>query len=149
MEVILREDVQDLGHIGDIVNVSRGYARNYLIPQNLAVEATRRNLRQLDHQKRTMSKRADRLHKTAADLAGRLDGLNVTVEKPVGESDRLYGSVTGRDIVSALAAEDVKGVDKKKIVLDEPIRQLGIHPVSIRLSGDRIVKINVWVVAKA
>jgi large subunit ribosomal protein L9 len=148
MQLILREDVQDLGRTGDVVNVSPGYARNYLIPQALAVEATRRNLRQLEHQKRVMSKRAEQQRQRATELGDRIDGLNVTVEKPVGESDRLYGSVTGRDIVGALVVEGFKDVDKKRIVLNQPIRQLGIHPVSIRLSGDRTVQIKVWVVAK-
>ncbi len=149
MDVILREDVQDLGRTGDVVAVSPGYARNFLIPQNLAIEATRRNLRQLQHQKRVMGKRADRQHAEAATLVDKMGGMAVTVEKPVGTNDRLYGSVTGRDVVKALADEGMKGVSHKKVVLDDAIRQLGIHDVSVRLSAEHSVQIKVWVVAKA
>ncbi len=148
MDVILREDVVELGRTGDVVNVSPGYARNYLIPQNLAVEATRRNLRQLEHQKRTMTKRAERQLQQAASLTEKLDGLNITVEKPVGANDRLYGSVTARDVIDGLAAEGVTGPSRKKVVLDDPIRTLGIHEVPIRLSAEHTINIKVWVVAK-
>lgn len=148
MDVILREDVQDLGQTGDVVSVSPGYARNFLIPQHLAIEATRRNLRQLEHQKRVMGKRAAKQRAEAATLVDRLGTLAVTVEKPVGKNDRLYGSVTGRDVVNALADEGFTGVSHKKVVLEDPIRQLGIFDVPIRLSAEHSVQIKVWVVAK-
>ena len=148
MDVILRQDVPDLGRTGEIVSVSPGYARNYLIPQALAVEATRRNLKQLEHQKRVLAKHAERQRAAAASLAERMDGLSVTVAKPVGSHDRLYGSVTPRDIVKALAEEGVDGITRKQIKLDEPIRQLGIYPVEVRLDAEHTVQIKVWVVAK-
>lgn len=148
MEVILREDVQDLGRTGEIVNVSPGYARNYLIPQNLAVQATRRNIKQLDHQKRVISKRASRQREESASLAERMQGLSVTVAKPVGENDRLYGSVTPRDVVQGLTDEGIAAIGRKQIQLKDPIRILGIHTVPVRLDAENKVDIKVWVVAK-
>lgn len=148
MEVILREDVEDLGRSGDVVKVSPGYARNYLVPQNLAVLATGKNLKELEHQKRLITKRAEEQRKLAADLAGKLKGLSVTVAKPVGENDRLYGSVTPRDVAQALVEEGVQGVDRKQITLGEPIRTLGIYTVPVRLSAENIAEIKLWVVAK-
>jgi large subunit ribosomal protein L9 len=148
MEVILREDVRDVGQTGDVVNVSRGYARNYLIPQQLAVVANRRNLGQLEHQKRLLAKRAEKQRAAAASLAERLEGLSVTVAKPVGGNDKLYGSVTGRDVAAALVDEGVSDVNRKQVALGEPIRQLGIYDVEIKLAGDHRANIKVWVVAK-
>ncbi len=148
MEVILREDVLELGRTGDVINVSRGYARNFLIPQNLAVEATRRNLKQLQHQKRVISKRANRQREEAAGLAERMSSLSVTVAKPAGENDRLYGSVTPRDVAQGLIDEEISGISRKQVLLKEPIRQLGIFPVPIRLDADNTVEIKLWVVAK-
>ena len=148
MEVILREDVMDLGRSGDVVKVSPGFARNYLVPQNLAVLATGKNLKQLEHQKRLITKAADEQRKLSADLAGRLKGLSVTVAKPVGESDRLYGSVTPRDVAQAIVEEGVQGVDRKQVTLSEPIRTLGIYTVEVRLSAENTAEIKLWVVAK-
>ena len=148
MEVILREDVRDVGETGDVVNVSRGYARNYLIPQQLAVVASRRNLGQLEHQKRLLAKRAEKQRAEAASLAERLEGLSVTVAKPVGGHDKLYGSVTGRDVAASLVDEGVSDVNRKQVALGEPIRQLGIYDVEIKLAGDHRATIKVWVVAK-
>ena len=148
MEVILREDVRDVGETGDVVDVSRGYARNYLIPQQLAVAATRRNLGHLEHQKWLLAKRAEKQRAVAASLAQRLEGLSVTVAKPVGGNDKLYGSVTGRDVAAAVAEEGVAEVSRKQVALGEPIRQLGIYDVEIKLAGDNRATIKVWVVAK-
>jgi large subunit ribosomal protein L9 len=148
MEVILREDVKDLGRSGDVVKVSPGFARNYLVPQNLAVLATGKNLKELEHQKRVISKHADEQRKLAADLAGKLKGLSVTVAKPVGESDRLYGSVTPRDVAQALVEEGVNDVDRKQITIDDAIRTLGIYTVPVRLSAENVAEIKLWVVAK-
>jgi large subunit ribosomal protein L9 len=148
MEVILREDVQDLGITGDVVAVSRGFARNYLIPRHLAVEATKRNLKQLEHDKRVIMKHAEAKRKLAAALHDRLKGLSITVTKPVGENDRLYGSVTAKDIVEGLAEEDIQGVTRKQVQLDDQMRTLGIYEVPIRLDAEHTVNINVWVVAK-
>jgi large subunit ribosomal protein L9 len=148
MEVILREDVHGLGRAGEVVKVKPGYARNYLIPQQMAVEATRRNLKQLQHQKGVIAKRADKHRAEAASLGEKMAGLSVTVAKAVGSEDRLYGSVTGKDIVQSLIDEGITGIDKKRVVLQEPIRQLGIYDVPIKLSAETTVEIKLWVVAK-
>ncbi len=148
MDVILREDVPDLGRTGDVINVSRGYARNFLIPQDVAVEATRRNLKQLEHQKREISKRAEKQRIEAASLAERLVDLSITVAKPTGAHDKLYGSVTSRDVAQGLLDEGITGISHKQVVLGEPIRQLGIFSVRFRLDADHTVDLKVWVVAK-
>lgn len=148
MEVILREDVADLGRSGEVVHVKRGFARNYLIPQNLAVEATRRNLSQLEHEKRLIGHRTEKRRAEAATLVEKLNGLSVTVAKPVGEEDRLYGSVTAKDIVAGLIEEGMGSVDKKKVILAEPIRKLGIFDVPVRLDAETTAEIKLWVVAK-
>ena len=148
MEVILREDIAELGRSGDVVDVKDGYARNYLIPQSLAIQATRRNLKQLEHQKRVIAKRAERKRAEAATLSERMQDLSITVSKPVGGSDRLYGSVTPRDIIQGLSDEGVQGISRKQVQLDFAIRQLGIYSVPIRLTADHSVDIKVWVVAK-
>lgn len=148
MDVILREDVHGLGGAGQVVKVKPGYARNFLIPQKMAVEATSRNLKQLEHQKGVITRRADKKRAAAASLASKIQGLSVTVAKPVGGQDKLYGSVTVKDVVQALADEGVADVSKKAIVLPDSIRQLGIYDVTVRLTAESTVTIKLWVVAK-
>ncbi len=148
MEVILREDVEGVGRTGDVVNVKRGFARNYLLSQNLAIEATRRNLKQLEHQKRLLAKQADRQRREAMSLVEGLDGLSITVAKASGDGDKLYGSVTARDIVAALFDEGIQSVSRKQIMFSEPIRQLGIYDLPIRLSAGQTVMVKLWVVSK-
>jgi large subunit ribosomal protein L9 len=148
MEVILREDVHGLGRAGDVVKVKPGFGRNYLIPQQLAVEATGRNLKQLEHQKAVIAGRAAKHRAETSSLAERMNNLSVTVAKPVGEGDKLYGSVTAKDVAQGIVDEGITGVDKKRVMLLQPIRQLGIYDVPIRLNADATVQIKLWVVAK-
>lgn len=148
MEVILREDVHGLGRAGDVVKVKPGFGRNYLIPQQLAVEATGRNLKQLGHQKAVIARRASKHRAETASLAEKMTNLSVTVAKPVGEGDRLYGSVTAKDVAQGIVDEGIAGFDKKKVMLGQPIRQLGIYDVPVRLNADTTVQIKLWVVAK-
>lgn len=148
MDVILREDVRGLGDAGQVVKVKPGYARNYLIPQKMAVEATRRNLKELEHQKGLIARKADKRRAEAAGLAEKLSGLSVTVAKAVGEEDRLYGSVTAKDVAKGIQDEGISGVDKKTVVLNQPIRTLGIYDVPLKLSSETTVTIKLWVVAK-
>jgi large subunit ribosomal protein L9 len=147
MKVILQEDVSKLGKSGDLVTVSDGYARNYLIPRNLAVLATTRNLKQLEHVKRVADQRRARQLKSASDMRTRLTDLSVTVTKPVGESEKLYGSVTQRDVEQALRDESIS-VDKKRIRLEEQIRSLGVYTAHVKLDDGEEMPIKVWVVAK-
>jgi len=132
VQVILRDDVANLGKIGDVVRVKPGYARNFLLPRGLAVEANPKNLRVLEHQKRVISAKADREHKGAEAAAKRLDGLHITIRARAGEEGRLFGSVTNMD-VERLLAEKGFPVDRRRIALEEPIKQLGTYPVTVQV----------------
>ena len=147
MRVILREDVPKLGKTGDMVKVSDGFGRNYLLPRRLAVQATEGNMRQIEHERRLALTRRDKLVKEAGTLREKLEGISVTVSKRVGEGERLFGSVTAHDIELALAEEGHK-VDRKRIRIDDPIRSLGVYPVKVALHAGTDATIKVWVVAK-
>lgn len=145
MQVILTEDVPDLGDMGDIVDVADGFGRNYLIPQQLAVQATRGNRRQFDHLKRQIDKKSAQLRKKALTEQGILDGVSVTIAKRTADSDKLYGSVTNREVAAALEALGY-GVERRQIQVDQPIHELGIYECSVRLHSDVVANIRVWVV---
>lgn len=145
MKVILREDVENLGKIGDLVQVKPGYARNYLIPQEKASEATVRNIKVLEHQKKLVQDRVMKTIKSAEGLAQRIAAISVTLSQKVGENDRLFGSVTTMHIADALKEEGIE-VDKKKILLEEPIKQLGVYSVPIKLHTDVTANLKVWIV---
>jgi large subunit ribosomal protein L9 len=147
MKIILREDVPPLGGIGDVVDVSAGYARNYLVPRKLAVAADEKNLRQLDHEKRMVQRRRDKLQFDARSFADKIAATSVTVPVSVGEQDKLYGSVTALDIEEAAQAEGLN-IDRKQIVLDDPIKELGVYGVDVKLHKDVVAKLKVWVVSK-
>jgi large subunit ribosomal protein L9 len=147
MQVILKEDVPNLGRSGDVVNVKPGYGRNYLIPRGLAVIATPKNVSRIDHEKRVIESRAQKLLKDAQAVKDRLEQLSINIARPVGAGDKLYGSVGGRDIADALKEQGVP-VDHRKIVLAEPIKSLGMFTVDVKLAHDVVAKLKVWVVAK-
>jgi large subunit ribosomal protein L9 len=144
MEVILRTDMENLGKLGDVVKVKPGYARNYLIPKELAMQATPSNLKVFEQQRRKLQEKLDKARAEAQSLAGRLEETVITIPVRVGESDKLYGSVTSAMISEALAQQGLE-VDKKDIELDNPIRSLGEHQVPVKLySGVRPeLKVNV------
>ncbi|WP_034622576.1 50S ribosomal protein L9 [Desulfovermiculus halophilus] len=144
MEVILRTDMENLGKLGDVVKVKPGYARNYLIPKELAMQATPSNLKVFEQQRRKLQEKLDKARAEAESLAGRLEETVITIPVRVGESDKLYGSVTSAMISEALAQQGLE-VDKKDIELDNPIRSLGEHQVPVKLySGVRPeLKVNV------
>jgi len=148
VEVILRDDVPNLGGIGDVVRVRPGYARNFLLPRGLAIEANRKNMRVLEHQKRVIASKADRDRKDAEGRAKKVDGLKLTVRARVGEEGRLFGSVTNLDIERLLQAQGV-AIDRRKIVLDEPIKQVGTYPVTVNLGRDVRATVQVTVEAEA
>lgn len=127
------------------MDVAKGYARNFLIPRKLAVEATSSNLRALDTIKAQARQREERLKQEAEAIADRLRGVTVTISRPAGEQDRLFGSVTSGDIAEALAQKGIE-LERKKIGLEGPIKALGSYPVPVRLSRDTIVEIQVHVV---
>ena len=147
MQVILREDVPKLGKTGDIVKVADGFARNFLLPRKMAVAATSAGLRQVEHERRVALERRRKLEKTAGTLREKLENLAVTVTKSVGEGEKLYGSVTTRDVEAALAVEGIT-IDRKQIRIEEPIRALGVFPAKIALDAGLEATIKVWVVAK-
>ena len=147
MEVILIEDVTHLGKIGSLVKVASGYGRNFLLPQRLAIAASTKNRRRLEHEKRLAGYRLQKVRKNAETIAEKLTGLSVTIARKVGDQDKLYGSVTSQDVHKALAAEGVE-LDRRKIEIDEPIKSLGVYDIPVRLQADVHATVKVWVVAE-
>jgi large subunit ribosomal protein L9 len=147
MQLVLAEDVPHLGHMGDVVTVKAGYARNYLLPRKLAVVATPRNVKQLEHQKRVIAKRAEKRVQEAQSRAQRLEGISITLARRVTEEEKLYGSVTPRDIEHALQDEGFD-VDHRSIEVPQAIKNLGVFNVKIHLAPQVSVDIKVWVVAE-
>jgi large subunit ribosomal protein L9 len=147
IQVILKEDVPNLGRSGELVSVKPGFGRNYLIPQGLAMAATRKNVAEMEHHKKAIEAQAAKTRKDAESVAARLAGVNITLERQTGEGDKLFGSVTTRDIEEALAAKGHK-VDRKKIALAEPIKALGEFDVTIKVARDVNATIKVVVAAR-
>ena len=146
MQVILREDIDRLGKIGDLVKVKDGYARNYLVRMKKAIEATPKNLRAMEHARKMVSDRMRKLKKEAAADADRIKALSITIKAKVGEENKLFGSVTSMDIVEAAKAQGVT-IDKRKIVLEEPIKRLGEFTVQVKLHSDVVADLKVSVIA--
>ena len=147
VEVILRDDVPHLGKIGDVVRVKPGYARNFLFPRGLAVEASGKNLRVLEHQKRVIGAKAERERKGADAVAKRLDGMKLSVKARAGEEGRLFGSVTNIDVERLLAEKGFQ-VDRRRIALDEPIKQLGTFPIVVHVGRETRATIELTVEAE-
>lgn len=147
MKVVLQQDVENLGDRGQVVNVARGFARNFLLPKGLALEATPGNLKVVEQRKRVWAAREARDVEEARAFAGRLAATEVTVAKKAGDSDTLYGSVTSSEIAELLEAKGIE-VDRRKIQLDEPIKALGSFSVPIRLHRQVTGEIKVTVVAE-
>jgi large subunit ribosomal protein L9 len=145
VKVILREDVESLGRTGDVVEVAAGHARNYLLPRGLAIRASTKNLKEQEHQKKLIQARQDRQKKDAETMAGNLDSVSCTIARKTGEEEKLYGSVTSRDIEEALREEGVT-IDRKRILLEEPIKKLGVYTVPVKLHTEVTGNIKVWVV---
>ena len=145
MEVILREDIEKLGHRGQVVKVAAGYARNFLLPRRLAVPATDANRKIVDQEREAHLRREAKLASEAADLAKLLATVEITLKAKAGENDQLFGSVTSKDIAEALEAQKYN-IERRKIQLDEAIKQLGDHKVPIRLHKDVTAEITVHVV---
>ena len=142
--VILQENVENLGSTGDIVKVRDGYARNFLVPRGLAVVADGRNVRRLNHQKRLAESRKLKALAAARALAEQLSSAAVTINKEAGEDNKLFGSVTNRDIAEALAADGFE-VDRRLIHIDEPIRTLGVKQVLVKIHAEVQTPLTVYV----
>jgi len=145
MKVLLTKDVQKLGAAGDVKEVSGGYGRNYLIPQGMAVPATRGQVKQAEERFAAQHKRDQAARRDAESLAARISGQTLRLTARVGELDRLYGSITSGDIAEKLAAQIGFDVDRLKIDLDEPIKRIGIYPIKIRLMAGLEPLVNVVV----
>jgi len=145
MEVILREDIERLGNRGQVVKVADGYARNFLLPKRLAVAATDANRKIVEQERQAHLRREAKQKSEAEDLSKLLTGVTVTIAQKAGESDQLFGSVTAKDVADALAQKNFT-IDRRKVHLDEPIKQLGEFKVPVRLHKDVTAEVTVQVV---
>ena len=131
-QVILKQDVDKLGNAGELVKVKPGFARNYLLPRGLAAVATGENVRQIEHERRIALAVADKQRKFAEGAAAQLDGMSIEIPMQVGDGDKLYGSVTARDVAQALASRGIE-VDRKKLQLPDTIKTVGEHAITMKL----------------
>jgi large subunit ribosomal protein L9 len=145
MKVILRQDFQQLGRVGDVVEVKDGYARNYLLPRRIAYQATQSSILQLEEEKKQHAKLLDKEKRQSEKLATELEKVSITIQMKVGEDDKLFGSVTSQMIVDALKEKGFT-VDKRQIELEDIIKALGIYSVDAKLPGGVVAKVKVWVV---
>jgi len=148
MELILKQTIDNLGEVGDIVKVKPGYARNYLIPQGLAVAATQAALARLEQEKHVIEARKQQQREAAEALAKQLGGALVTIEKKVGDENKLYGSVTSTDIAEKLKELGIE-VDRKKILLDEPIKTVGETMVPVKVGYQMTTEVKVEIIPEA
>ena len=145
MQLILRTDVEQLGKRGEVVKVAPGYGRNYLLPKGLAYEYSESNVKRVEKERKVLEVKISKEREEAQALAQRIGGVSCTIVRKVGESETLYGSVTNSDIADSLRKEGFS-VDKRKILLEEPIKTLGIYNVQIRLHPEVLADLKVWVV---
>jgi large subunit ribosomal protein L9 len=145
MKVSLTQDIAGIGNIGDLVTVKDGFGRNYLIPEGKGIQATSQNIKKLEHQKRQIREKLSKTKREAEKLAARIEAVSCTVAKAVGEEDKLFGSVTSMDIEASLKLEGIE-IDRKRIILPEPIKALGIYQVPIKLHTEVTAALKLWVV---
>jgi len=144
MLVILRENVENLGRIGDLVNVSNGFARNYLLPRKLVAVADAANVKMIENQKKVLEKKRIAARAVSEELAKKISDQSVTIARKVGEGDKLFGSVTQTDIAEALKKNGLN-IEKRMVVLDAPIKALGVHAVTIKFDADVTASVKVWI----
>ncbi len=147
IQVILQQDVDKLGKSGELVRVRPGFARNFLLPRQLAVPATTAAVRRIEHEKAVAAARAEKARKEARDVAGKIDALTLTIAQKAGEDGRLFGSVTAKDIENAAKSQGV-ALDRKKLVLAEAIKQVGEYQIPVKLLSGVDATLKVAVVAK-
>jgi large subunit ribosomal protein L9 len=148
MQLILTQDVPHLGKAGELVTVKSGFGRNYLVPRGMAVSATAENKSELDHRKRQVDARVAKERAAAAGLADRISGMTLQFERLVGEDERMFGSVTARDLARQLEVAGVD-IDSRQINLSEPVKSIGKHEVEVRLGAGTLATLKFWVTAKA
>lgn len=147
MKVILKEDVKNLGLAGSIVNVADGYARNFLIPRNLAVEASTKNIKALEQERKRIEEAARKAKEMAQEISKRLSSITLQIKAKAGEEGKLFGSITNADISEALKKEGFD-VDKRRIVLEEPIKRLGSYTVNVKLHQEMTVPVNINIISE-
>ena len=148
MKIILREDIHTLDRSGEMVEVRDGYARNYLLPKKLAVVASEKNIRQLEHDRRVIAAHQAKMRASATAIAQKLEQVALTIARKVGDQDKLYGSVTALDIADALSEKGVR-IDRRALVMPEPIKSIGQFEIDVRLHHDVTGKVKLEVVAEA
>jgi len=146
MELILRTKIEKLGNSGDVVNVKPGYARNYLLPQNLALEATPGNKKIVESEKQKVEHQNLEEKQSVEELAKKLEKVSLTISVQAGEKDKLYGSITSQDIVQTLKKEEGININKKMLVLEEPLKALGVYNIPVKLHPEVSTTIKVWIV---
>jgi large subunit ribosomal protein L9 len=147
MQVILTQDVENLGKAGELVSVRPGYGRNYLVPNGMAVTATVSNKNRLEHEKALIERKVAKERANANELAGRINGMTLQFERQVGEDEKLFGSVTSRDIADQLKRANVE-IDHRWVQLDAPVKALGKYEVPVRLAAGVTATLKYWVVGK-
>jgi len=147
MQLILTQDVENLGKAGELVSVRAGYGRNYLVPRGFAVSATVRNKNRLDHEKSLIARKVAKERASATEIAARINGMTLQFERIVGEDEKLFGSVTNRDIAEQLKRAGVD-IDHRTIHLDQAVKALGKYEVPVRLSAGVVAALKFWVVGK-
>ena len=145
MKVVLKEDIKNLGKMGQVVDVTDGYARNYLVPRGLAVEANTKNIKSLEHEQRIIQEKAKKIKNSLQDLSNKISAMTLVIKANAGEEGKLFGSVTTMDIAELLQKEGIE-IDKKKISLDEPIKRLGSYSVNVKLHPEILTQLKVEVV---
>jgi large subunit ribosomal protein L9 len=147
VKIVLREDVENLGHKGDLVEVKDGYARNFLMPRGLALKATKGIVKQSESMRRSREARETRDRSEAEEIAAKLNDVRVQVPARAGEGGRLFGSVTAADVADAVTAQTGINIDRRKLVLDEPLKELGPAEIELRLHAEVTATLQVEVVA--
>jgi large subunit ribosomal protein L9 len=147
MQLILTQDVPNLGKAGELVSVRPGYGRNFLVPNGYAVTATVHNKNRLDHEKAVIARKVEKERATANDLATRINGMTLQFERQVGEDEKLFGSVTSRDIAEQMKKANID-IDHRWIQLDQPVKALGKYETSVRLAAGVTAQLKFWVVGK-
>lgn len=147
MEVILKQDVDNIGKAGTVAKVKDGFARNFLIPNGLAIPLTSRNMQVLEQEKQRKALGLEKLKQESLGIKEKLESLSLTISSLTKEEDKLYGSITSQDIEDALKDEGFD-IPKSSIMLDEPIKSLGIYEIAVKLQTDISAKLKVWVVKK-
>ena len=145
MKVVIKEDIKNVGKMGQIVDVADGFARNYLVPRGLAVEANTKNLKAIEHEKKLIQEKAKKIKNSAETLSDKISTMTLMIKAKAGDEGKLFGAVTSMDIAELLKNEGIE-MDKKKISLDEPIKRLGSYSVNIKIHAEISTHLNIQVV---